>query len=532
MSEHLFQKMGCSVLVLTIIASTLGGLVFGYELGVISGALLQLQAQFSLGCVQQEAVVSAILIGSLSASVIGGWLIDRHGRRASILLSNLLILGGTIILTTSVCFLALVVGRAIIGFAMSISSMSCCIFVSEMVAPERRGLMVSLYEVGITVGILLAYAANYVFSGVQAGWRYMFGLAIIPSLMQLVSIGFLPHTTGTSEDLLTEDDSQQSDRLAGDMLNPHPTEQVKYSVFDLFKAKDNMCRRTGIGLGLVLSQQFTGQPNVLFYASTILFSVGFQSNASAVLASVGLGVVKVIATLLAMICSDKVGRRSLLIGGCTVLAIGLILTGFLCRESVIDTTKQCTNSLEPHSNLTSPAENQKNMGKNLVSQSTPSTGHQTHDAYEDSNISSHSEDMYKWIIFICMMTVVSAFSVSFGPMTWLVLSEIFPKEVRGRAYSFINCFNVGANLIVTFSFLSITDVIGLSGIFFVYGVIGLAAVVFIYLVLPETKGKSLHKIDRELSQTRFFHREEFCNIFQRRHFSPGYQRVHLTSTTT
>uniref|UniRef100_A0A8C2CRL3 Solute carrier family 2 member 10 n=1 Tax=Cyprinus carpio TaxID=7962 RepID=A0A8C2CRL3_CYPCA len=308
--------LGRSVLVLTI------------TLGIISGALPQLQAQFYLGCVQQEAVVNALLIGSLSASVIGGWLIDRHGRRTSILFSNLLIMGGTIILTKSISFLALVVCRAIIGFAMSISSMSCCIFVSEMVAPERRGLMVTLYEVGITVGILLAYAANYVLTGVQAGWRYMFGLAIIPSLMQLVSIGFLPQTSGTSESLVTEDDSQQSDRSAGEMLNPHPTEQVKYSVFDLFKPKDNMCRRTAIGLGLVLSQQFTGQPNVLFYASTILFSVGFQSNASAVLASMGLAIVKVIATLLAMVCSDKVGRRSLLIGGCTVLAIGLILTGY------------------------------------------------------------------------------------------------------------------------------------------------------------------------------------------------------------
>ncbi|XP_073682097.1 solute carrier family 2, facilitated glucose transporter member 10 [Garra rufa] len=523
--------MGCSVLVLTIIASTLGGLVFGYELGIISGALPQLQAQFYLGCVQQEAVVSALLIGSLTASVIGGWLIDRHGRRTSILLSNLLILGGTIILTASISFLALVVGRAIIGFAMSISSMSCCIFVSEMVAPERRGLMVTLYEVGITVGILLAYAVNYILSGVQTGWRYMFGFAIIPSLMQLVSIGFLPQRTGTSESLVTEDDSQQYDRLAEETSNHHPAEHVKYSVFDLFKTKDNMCRRTAIGLGLVLSQQFTGQPNVLFYASTILFSVGFQSNASAVLASMGLGIVKVIATLLAMVCSDKVGRRSLLVGGCTVLAIGLILTGFLCRQSVIDTTKQCT-SLEPHSNLTSPVENQENMGNHLVNQNetTPSTGHEMHNAFGDSNI--FSEDMYKWIIFVCMMAVVSAFSVSFGPMTWLVLSEIFPKEIRGRAYSFINCFNVGANLIVTFSFLSIIDVIGLSGIFFVYGVIGMAAVVFIYFVLPETKGKSLHKIDRELSQTRFLHREEFCSIFQRRHFSPGYQRVHLTSSAT
>uniref|UniRef100_A0A673H8C9 Solute carrier family 2, facilitated glucose transporter member 10 n=1 Tax=Sinocyclocheilus rhinocerous TaxID=307959 RepID=A0A673H8C9_9TELE len=484
-----FSFLGRSVLVLTIIASTLGGLVFGYELGIISGALPQLQAQFYLGCVQQEAVVSALLIGSLSASVIGGWLIDRHGRRTSILLSNLLILGGTIILTTSISFLALLVGRAIFH------SKKCWVKYNPMVAPERRGLMLTLYEVGITVGNLLAYALNYVLSGVQ-------------------------------------DDSQQSDRLAGEI------------VFDLFKTKDNMCRRTAIGLGLVLSQQFTGQPNVLFYASTILFSVGFQSNASAVLAAVGLGIVKVIATLLAMVCSDKVGRRSLLIGGCTVLAIGLILR-VLCGQSVIDTTKRCTSlephsnltslaenqensvidttkrctSLEPHSNLTSLAENQENVGINLVNQSTPSAGRETHDAYGDSNISSHSEDMYKWIIFICMMTVVSAFSVSFGPMTWLVLSEIFPKEVRRRAYSFINCFNVGANLIVTFSFLSITDVIGLSGIFFVYGVIGMAAVVFIYLVLPETKGKSLHKIDRELSQTRY--KNIFAAVTRKARFSVG-----------
>lgn len=375
--------------------------MFGYELGIISGALPQLQAHFSLGCVQLEAVVSALLIGSLLASVIGGWLIDRHGRRTSIFLSNLLILGGTIILTASMSFWALVVGRAIIGFAMSISSMSCCIFVSEMVAPNRRGLMVSLYEVGITVGILLAYAINYILSGVHAGWRYMFGFAIVPSLMQLVSIRFLPQQTTVG--LIAEDDWETPNR--------HQAEHVKYSVFDLFKTKDNMRRRTAIGLGLVLGQQFTGQPNVLFYASTILFSVGFQSNASAVLASVGLGLVKVIATLLAMVCSDKVGRRPLLIGGCTVLAVGLILTGFLCGQSVIDTTKQCT-SLEPHENLTSRAENHENV---RLDQSTPSTGNETYDAYGHSNILSHSEDMNKWIIFICMMAVVSAFSVSFGP---------------------------------------------------------------------------------------------------------------------
>uniref|UniRef100_A0A9J8BJ05 Solute carrier family 2 member 10 n=1 Tax=Cyprinus carpio carpio TaxID=630221 RepID=A0A9J8BJ05_CYPCA len=421
------------------------GLVFGYELGIISGALPQLQAQFYLGCVQQEAVVNALLIGSLSASVIGGWLID----------SNLLILGGTIILIKRISFLALVVCRAIIGFAISISSMSCCIFVSEMVATERRGLMVTLYEVGITVGILLAYALNYVFSGVQGGWRYMFGLAIIPSLMQLVSIGFLPQTSGTSESLVTEDDSQQSDRSAGEMLNPHTTEQVKYSVFDLFKPKDNMCRRTAICLGLVLSQQFKGQPNVLFYASTILFSVGFQSNASAVLASVGLGIV--IATLLAMVCSDKVGRRSLLIGGCTVLAIGLILTGVLCGQTVIDTTKQCT-SLEPHSNLTTPAGNQENMGINVSS---------TIRLLYVKNEASLAGPCYTTASANCMKLHI------WFTVTWLEL--------------------------ISFSFLSITGMHNNHGHTQSQSV---AAAVFIFLVLPETKGRSLHKINRELSQTR------------------------------
>lgn len=282
-----------------------------------------------------------------------------------------------------------------------------------------------------------------------------------------------------------------------------------------------MRRRTVIGVGLVLSQQFTGQPNVLFYASTILFSVGFQSSASAILASVGFGIVKVIATLLAMVCSDRAGRRSLLIGGCSMLAVGLILTGFLCRQSVIDTTKRCT-SIGPHSNRTLFAENEESVGFSS----------QTLDVHGHLQTFAQSEDIYKWIIFICLMAVVSAFSVSFGPMTWVVLSEIFPKDIRGRAFSFINCFNVGANLIVTFSFLSIIDVIGLSGIFLVYGVVGAAGVVFIYLVLPETKGKSLQDIDRELSQTRLIHRQEMCSVFQRRRFSPGYQRVQLTSTTT
>ncbi|XP_036415468.1 solute carrier family 2, facilitated glucose transporter member 10 [Colossoma macropomum] len=499
-------KMGCPILVLPTAVSTLGGLVFGYELGIISGALMQLQAQFHLTCVQQETVVSALLIGAVFASVIGGWLIDHHGRRTSILLSNLLILGGSLILSSSSSFMMLVVGRLLVGFAMSISSMSCCIFVSEMVPSNRRGLMVTLYEAGVTVGILVAYAVNYILSGAQDGWRYMFGFAIAPCLAQLASVWVLPSRHVSLVQLIPESQSC-SDGAEEGASSQEQTEKKRYTILHLFQREDNMRTRMMIGLGLVLFQQFTGQPNVLFYASTIFRSVGFRDYASAVLASVGLGIVKVISTSVAMLCADKAGRRLLLISGCSVMALGLIFIGFLSRNSLFD-TRHCSSEMHPNDTIL--PENLTELVK--ITNDTSDAG------------APRAVGNFNWLILICMMSVVSAFSVGFGPMTWLVLSEIFPADMRGRAFAFTNCFNWVANLIVTFSFLSVIDVIGLSGVFFIYGVIAVAAVVFIYFLLPETKGKSLHDIDKELCERRFPHREEFCRIF-RRCRSPGYQRV-------
>ncbi|KAI5622911.1 solute carrier family 2, facilitated glucose transporter member 10 isoform X1, partial [Silurus asotus] len=488
---------GCSVVIVATAVATLGGLVFGYELAIISGALLQLQVQFQLNCVQQEAVVSSLLVGAILASVIGGCLIDRHGRRASIFLSNLLIIGGSLILSVSISFLMLISGRVMVGFGMCVSSMSCCIFVSEMVSPERRGLMVTLYEVGVTGGILLAYAVNYVLSGAQDGWRYMFGLAVAPSLAQLVSIWVLPSQQTPFVQLLNEGEGNETQ-----------TNKKVYTITNLFQRQDNMRTRTVIGLGLVVFQQLTGQPNLLLYASTVFQSVGFESDASAMSASLGLGTVKVIATLAAMMCADKFGRRPLLIGGCSVMALGLMTIGFLSRHLEFEAVRRCGNDsvLPEIPNTTTSA-----LGLNVTT------------------LVDHTGNL-NWIILFCMMVVVAAFSMSFGPMTWVVLSEIFPPDVRGRAFAFSSCFNWTANLIVTFSFLNVIDVIGVTGTFLAYAVISITAVVFMYLLLPETKGKTLQDIDRELRERRFPPREEFCSVFQRRRFSPRYQRVSWTSS--
>ncbi|KAL7408144.1 hypothetical protein ABVT39_018928 [Epinephelus coioides] len=538
--------MGNSTLLLASVVSTLGGLVFGYELGIISGALLQLKAEFRLSCVQQEALVSSLLIGALLASIMGGSLIDHRGRRNSILLSNVLILTGSVVLLIG-SYAALLVGRMTVGFAMCISSMSCCIFVSEMVSPHRRGFLVTLYEAGITVGILAAYAINYILSDSKRGWKWMFGLAVVPSVIQLVSLWFLPSSTQESLsqiELMTTNGNQEADdsKLSSSMEN----KMVKYSSMYLFQRKDNMRTRTVIGIGLVLFQQFTGQPNVLLYASTIFHSVGFQSDASAVLASVGLGLVKVIVTLTSMVFSDRVGRRPLLISGCSVMALCLITIGLLSGHSSMNAKRPCISEdfNVNRTDLPHLTVGNRSVFDMPLDESQRLLANRTQDEHVLDKVKQKAADIplasspsvhgtvVNWVILICLMAVVSAYSIGFGPMTWLLLSEIFPAAIRGRAFAFTNCFNWAAHLLCTFTFLNFVDAIGLSGIFLLYGMTAVAAGVFFYVMLPETKGKTLEELDKELRLNMFNHREDYCCIINRRNTSPQYQRVHCHVTSS
>ncbi|XP_077430436.1 solute carrier family 2, facilitated glucose transporter member 10 [Vanacampus margaritifer] len=528
--------MGCSSLQLASVVSSLGGLVFGYELGIISGALLQLKAEFGLSCIQQEALVSSLLIGALLASLLGGGLIDRYGCRKSILLSIVLMLSGSLILLIS-SYQSLLFGRFTVGFAMCQSSMSCCILVSEMVTPGRRGFLVTLYEAGITVGILVSYTINYILFDLQSGWKWMFGLAVVPTLIQLASIWFLPSNTEVqcshSETALmaameTEDDACSN--------GSNEDKKVQYNIMYLFQRKDNMRTRTIIGVGLVLFQQFTGQPNILFYASTIFHSAGFQTDNSAVLASVGIGMVKVVATLTSMVYSDKVGRRPLLISGCCVMATCLICIGLLSGHSLNGAVAPC-HSEDSIGNKTSqfhftignytPLNSTPNENQELQAASALVAGHKTEKTLQPAMEFSPSirEKVFNWIILMCMMAVVTAYSIGFGPMTWLLLSEIFPASVRGRAFAFTTCFNWSAHLLVAFTFLDVFSAIGLSGTFLMYGMTSMVAAVFFYFMLPETKGKTLEEIDKELRLNRFHHGMECCDVIRRRNSPPEYQRV-------
>ncbi|XP_035310522.1 solute carrier family 2, facilitated glucose transporter member 10 isoform X1 [Cricetulus griseus] len=509
------------VLPLCASVSLLGGLTFGYELAVISGALLPLQLDFGLSCLEQELLVGSLLLGALLASLAGGFLIDCYGRRRAILGSNVVLLAGSLTLGLAGSLPWLLLGRSSVGFSISLSSMACCIYVSELVGPRHRGVLVSLYEVGITVGILFSYALNYVLAGTPWGWRHMFGWAAAPALLQSLSLLFLPvgaEGTAAHQDLIP---------LQGGKASKPGQGKPRYTFLDLFKTRDSMRSRTVVGLGLVLFQQLTGQPNVLYYASTIFRSVGFRGGSSAVLASVGLGTVKVVATLTATGLVDRAGRRALLLSGCALMALSVSGIGLVSFAVSLDSGPSCLTTSNtsrqmgdlPQSlglpNGSSPPPVPRTSGDQgqpvlpITERTKPhpvttvSLGPALNTASPVPPAPILEHTLLCWSALVCMMAYVSAFSFGFGPVTWLVLSEIYPMEIRGRAFAFCSSFNWAANLFISLTFLDLIGAIGLSWTFLMYGMTAVLGLVFIYLLVPETKGQSLAEIEQQFQINRF-----------------------------
>lgn len=259
---------------------------------------------------------------------------DQFGRKTIIILNAFIFLIGALVLAFANSFPIFIVGRFILGFAVALSAVSDCVYISEIAPPQRRGLLVSLNELGITLGLLLAYLVNYVLIDVDNGWRYMFGISAIPAFGQAIGMFFLPYSPRW---LLSKGFEEQSERIAGTLwpnLNPKLeiarlktslSREQNYRFLDLFSSKDNMRMRMFIGCGVILFQQLTGQPTVLYYAPVLFKRLGFNANTSATLATIGLGAVKVVFTLGTLLSVDRLGRRTFLLLGAVTMTLSLII---------------------------------------------------------------------------------------------------------------------------------------------------------------------------------------------------------------
>ncbi|NXL28807.1 GTR12 protein, partial [Glaucidium brasilianum] len=541
---------GCGTFTfLSSAVAAISGLLMGYELGLISGALLQMSSILVLSCKEQEIIVSSLLFGALLASLTGGFLIDRFGRRPAIIIASSLLVLGSLILLPYESYGILIVGRIAIGISISLSSIATCVYIAEIAPQHRRGLLVSLNELMIVIGILFAYISNYALTSISHGWKYMFGLVIPLGALQAVAMYFLPpsprflvmkNNDEAARKVLeklreTSDATKELSVIKSSLKDEH-----QYSFLDLFRSKNNMRARMLVGLTLVFFVQTTGQPNILFYASTVLKSVGFQSNEAASLASTGVGVVKVVSTVPATVFVDQVGSKTFLCIGSSVMAVSLITMGLVNRNIHVNFTNVCRSQspedflLQRSGNFTGVTNGSlKDLFASKASPESLSFGAQksphvarteelnrTALAGGKSTTGSHMESgevplVLKWLSLGSLLVYVAAFSIGLGPMSWLVLSEIFPGGIRGRAMALTSSMNWGINLLISLTFLTVTELIGLSWVCFIYTVMSLASLAFVIVFIPETKGCSLEQISMELAKQKYA-KNPLCWVTQRR----------------
>ncbi|KAJ8355755.1 hypothetical protein SKAU_G00185490 [Synaphobranchus kaupii] len=537
-AEDILKRLRCQTfLLLASVVAAVSGFMLGYEMGLISGALLQLRELLSLTCQRQEMAVSSLLFGALLISLVGGFILDRYGRKSSIIASACTVVVGTLVVIGFASYPALIAGRAVVGMAVALSGTASCLYIAEIAPKDKRGLLVCLYELMVVIGILLGFGFSYAFADVPGGWKYMFAVVVPPAILQGVTMLFLP----VSPRFLMKNGKHQAAqrvlvRLGASSadeelqsIQSSVKEESQYSFLDLFRSKDNIRMRLMIGVALVFFQQVTGQPNVLFYASTILKSVGFHSNQAATLASTGLGVVKVVATVPAVLLVDRLGSKAFLCVGSVVMTLSLATLGVVTLQSHANVTSLCRSPVAGGLNHTAWPQNASEArapgdfraagdfrapvelappvpdGLNLTN---ASDGWMTKGRWsqeggkvtEASPLQTGASGALKWLSLVSLLVYVTAFSISLGPMVYVVLSEIFPLGIRGKAVSVVSAINWGTNLVISLTFLTVTDKIGLPNVIFTYAAMSFALLVFVILYIPETKGRSLEQISKELAK--------------------------------
>ena len=475
------------LLYLASASAAIGGVIFGYDVGVISGARSQVAAEMALSCTQEELLVSLMPLGAVSSSLVSGKLMDGLGRRVTIQLTCLVFLAGSGLMSLSPGLGLLLFGRFLVGAGVSLSAISESCYISEISTAANRGRLVSLNELGITIGFLLAFIVDYIFVDTNSGWRVMFGLSGGMAAIQLILISFMPETPHflvmSGRDLKAIAVMKKIHNIGG-VIAQREVDRIKAeqkcerdkSCSFICSSEDNMRSRLLVGLGLVIGQQLTGQPNVMTYAGDIAQSVGFCGSTLSALATIILGMVKVVATLASLLLVDRLGRRTLLLLGVATIAVSLACL-------TVTATYQ-----EVHEGVAHQACRQY-QNVSLVTQ----TGE-----CPPSPLPRHASI----ISFISLVTYITAYSVSFGPISWILLSELFPLGVKARAMSLGQAVNWTANVAVSITFLDMVHTFTLPSVFGFYLVMSLVSLLFIYYYVPETKNKTLEEINRELRQDR------------------------------
>ncbi|MEA2429365.1 MAG: hypothetical protein QOF37_2993 [Thermoleophilaceae bacterium] len=430
----------------------LGGLLFGYDTGVISGAVLFIKKDFHASAFVQGAIVASLLLGAMIGAASAGRLSDRLGRKRLIIAAAIIFTVGAAGAAAAPSAGALIAARFVLGIAVGCAALVVPLYLSEIAPAEIRGAISSLNQLMIVSGILVAFLVNAALAS-SGNWRLMLGLAVVPSLSLLVGMAFMPETP---RHLVREGEEEEAREVLervreGDEVDSELREirevDEQEGRTDLRSLAEPWIRPALIvAVGLAVFQQLVGINTIIYYAPTTLTNVGY-GNSGAIYANIAIGVLNVVMTVLAIRLVDRVGRKPLLLAGVVGMVTSLTI-----------------------------------LGVSLAVLAEP----------------KHPGDPAAVITLLCLAGFIASFAATWGPVVWVLLPEVLPLNVRGTAMGVALFLHWGANFAVAQTFPIMLKAWGPGPVFLGYAAMGVLAFLFVKRLVPETKGRSLEEIEGDL----------------------------------
>jgi len=428
----------------------LGGFLLGFDSAVISGAVPFIQTYFDLTDLQLGWSVSCLILGAMLGNSMAGPMSDKFGRKSVLIVTSLLFIVSAVTSATATQFWFFIVARIVGGIGVGGAILIAPIYIAEIAPAEKRGQLVSFNQLNIVIGISAAYFSNYFLLDVgENNWRWMLGVEAIPALIYFSTLFIVPKSPRW---LFRKGNRIQAritlEKIGGieyaknslaEIQESFQRQKSKVQLKDLFAYKYSFIIL--IGLTIAFFQQITGINAVMYYAPTIFEQAGGGTEA-AFMQAIVVGLTNLVFTIVAINLIDRLGRKTLLIIGASGMTIALTVLGFSFNKPI--------------------------------------------------------EDINTAVVLTAILLYVASFAISFGPVMWALISEIFPNLIRGLAVSLVGFFNSLVSFSVTLLFPWELSKIGPSGTFFIFGGMALFGLLFAIFLVPETKGRSLEQLEKEL----------------------------------
>jgi sugar porter (SP) family MFS transporter len=504
----------------------LGGFLLGFDSAVIAGAVPLYSKQFGL---DQSSIwfgfsVGALTIGSIVGNLLGGVLADKFGRKIVLIGTSILFafcaLGSALTNNFSFFIISRLVGGLGVGMAILVAPM----YIAEVSPSKYRGTMVSVNQLNIVLGISIAFFSNYIInrniSNPDLAWRWMLGVGAVPALLYFLLLFLVPQSPRW---LIQRNRKSEAvsilSKIGGDLYSREVSLEIQLAIENDSKRSKTYFRELFskeakmvliIGLGIAFLQQISAINAILYYAPIIFETAGNGRNA-AFMEAVMLGLVNVVFTVVSMFLIDRLGRKPLLIIGLTGIILAYVMSSAAFYRADYQITPQTVQKVETV--LAEHKTDPKNIAQCIsgIEKMQNKTYSSELAFFKDVKINTaeyypviketvlkSSIHINAYLVLIGILLFMASFAISLGPVTWALLSEIFPMRVRGLAISVAGTFNALVSAAVVTIFPTELATLGSGNTFAIFAVICLCGLLFVIRFIPETKGKSLEELEKEL----------------------------------